>query len=556
MPVLLLCIFAPHKPFNMKRSLLLIFTAITSIAVSQSNPAPKLVVGIVVDQMRNDYIYRYWNRYSTGGFKRLVQEGFYFKNAHYNYIPTYTGPGHSSIYTGATPRAHGIIANDWYQKSTGGTTYCVADENVESVGGQTQNGKMSPRNQLSSTIGDEMRMSSNLAAKVFAVALKDRSSVLPAGHAANGAFWFDDGSGNFISSTWYMNDLPQWLKEFNAKKLPKTYLSQGWSTLYPAASYSLSIVDENRYESAPNKKSTATFPYEYGSYLEKENYGIVKSTPYGNTLTKELALACLRNEQLGKDDVTDLFCISFSSTDIIAHAYGPRAMEVEDVYLRLDKDLEELLNALDKEVGKNNYTVFLTADHGGADVPNHLLDNKIPAGYMRETKLAREIRKYLNATYSDSTLLNSLSNEQVFLNEKRLNELKLNKDDVEEKLCAFLTAMPGIAEAYSSRVMKNEPFVKNDYRALLQNGYNHRMSGNVCFIYDPAWMDNAEKGTTHGAGYNYDTHVPVIFFGNGIKKGESFNYTTITQIAPTISELLKINQPNSTVAEPLNGYFK
>lgn len=537
-------------------SLTLLFSLFTNASFSQTKPGPKLVVGIVVDQMRNDYIYRYWNRYGTGGFKRLINEGFYFKNAHYNYIPTYTGPGHCSIYTGATPRVHGIIANDWYVKTNGSSMYCVSDTSVRSVGSQSKNGLMSPKNQLSSTIGDELKMSSNQKGKVFAVALKDRSSILPAGHAANGAFWFDDVTGDFISSTWYMNDLPPWVKAFNDQKLPKTYLQNGWATLYPITSYTSSIEDENHYEAAPNKKNTATFPYEYKSYLEKNNYSIIKSTPFGNTLTKDIAIACLKNEQLGKDGITDLFCISFSSTDLVAHSYGPRAIEVEDVYLRLDKDLEELLNALDKEVGKNNYTVFLTADHGGADVPNHLLDNKIPAGYLKESKVKKDIKNYFQSAYNDSSLILNVSNEQVFLNDKKISDLKLDKKDVEEKLSLFLSSLSGIAEAYPSDVLKYAPFNKNDYRTSLQNGYNHKLSGNVSYIYNPAWMDYSEKGTTHGAGYNYDTHIPVIFFGAGIKKGNTYEYTTITQIAPTVCELIKINQPNSTMAEPLNNFFK
>jgi len=517
---------------------------------------PKLIVGIVVDQMRNDFIYRYWDRYSAGGFKRLVNEGYYFKNTHFNYIPTFTGPGHCSIYTGATPRTHGIIANEWYSKTSGDEMYCVWDSAVQTVGSKNKNGLMSPKNQLSSTIGDELKMSSNGKAKVFAVAIKDRSAILPAGHAANGAYWFDDESGNFISSSWYASDLPQWLKTFNDKKLPKQYLEKGWSTLNYPESYVNSIEDDNNYESAPNKKEKAVFPYSYKNYIEKNLYGIIKATPYGNSITKDLALECIKNEELGKDNITDLFSISFSSTDIIAHSYGPRSVEVEDIYLRLDKDIEEILNFLDKEVGKNNYTLFLTADHGGADVPNHLLDKKIPAGYIREKKLKKTVKEYFKTNYGDSTLLADISNEQVFINEKKLQDLKLNKAEVEEKLCAFLTGIPGISEAYPSAVLKNASFEKNDYRALLQNGYNHKFSGNVAFIYNPAWMDFAEKGTTHGAGYNYDTHVPLIFYGNGIKKGSNFNYTAITQIAPTICELIQVNQPNSTIAEPLNGFFK
>lgn len=517
---------------------------------------PKLVVGIVVDQMRNDYIYRYWDRFGNGGFKRLVNEGYYFKNAHYDYIPTYTGPGHCSIYTGATPRAHGIIGNDWYDKTSGKYIYCVEDTSVKTVGASGKNGCMSPKNQLSSTVGDELKMSTNGSAKVFALALKDRSSVLPAGHAANAAFWFDDASGNFISSTWYVQNLPAWLETFNKKELAKNYLSTGWQPLFAPNTYSASIADDNHYEAALNKKEKATFPYDYNGYLQKNNLGIIRATPFGNSITKDLAIACLQNEQLGSDEIADLFCISFSSTDVITHAYGPRAMEVEDVYLRLDKDVEELLNALDKQVGKGNYTVFLTADHGGADVPNQLMDNKIPAGYINERKMVATLKNYFHQTYGDTMILASFSNEQVFLNQKKLMDLKLDQEQVEQKLSQFLITLPGIAEVYTSSVMKEQAFHRNDYRTLLQNGYNHRLSGNVCFLYAPAWMDHAQKGTTHGAGYNYDTHVPIIFYGNGIKKGVSQKYTTITQIAPTLCELLKINQPNTTTAEPLNDFFK
>ena len=516
---------------------------------------PKLVVGIVVDQMRNDYLYRYWNRYGNGGFKRLVSEGYHFKNAHYNYIPTYTGPGHSSIYTGATPRSHGIIANDWFVKKTGMTTYCTQDTSVRSVGSANKNGLMSPKNQLSTTIGDELKMSSNQKAKVYAVALKDRSSILPAGHAANAAFWFDDLTGNFITSTWYLKELPEWLKTFNDKKLVQSYLEKGWSTLYPNNTYSNSISDDNRYEAAPGKENPV-FPYEYNKYLGKKSFEIIKATPYGNSLTKDLAIACLKSEGLGKNTGPDMLCISFSSTDYVGHSFGPRSVEIEDVYLRLDKDLEELLNTLDKEVGKNNYTVFLTADHGAADVPNHLLDNKIPAGYIKEKKLIKEVKDFFKTLYGDTGLFANMSNEQVFLNEQKCIDLKLDKTELEENLCRFLVGLPGISEAYPSSILKNESFTVGDYRTLLQNGYNHKLSGDVAFIYQPAWMDHAEKGTTHGAGYNYDTHVPIIFYGAGIKKGETFSYVTIDQIAPSICELLKINHPNSTIAEPLNNFFK
>lgn len=516
----------------------------------------KLVVGIVVDQMRNDYIYRYWDRFGSGGFKRLVNQGFYFRNTHYNYVPTYTGPGHASIYTGTTPRHHGIIANEWCVKNTSLKTGCVKDTTVRPVGARGKAGMASPKNLLSSTIGDEMKMSSNQKAKVYSISLKDRSAVLPAGHSADGAFWLDESTGEFTSSSWYMNDLPRWLKNFNDERYPKLYLEKWWSTLYPIETYTASVADENKYEAVPNKKDFPVFPYDYKSFIEKSDYSIIKSTPHGNSLVKDMAVECLQKEELGKDEVTDLLCLSFSSTDYIGHAFGPRSVEVEDCYLRLDKDIEELLNRLDKEVGKNNYLVFLTADHGAADIPNHLLEKKIPAGYVSEIKMLREVKKYLQTYYGDSTLLSNIGNEQVFLNEKRIEAMRLDKDVLEEKLCTFLLNLPGISEAYPSRIMKYSSFPEKDSRSLLQNGYNFHLSGNVCFTLKPGWMENAEKGTTHGSAYDYDTHVPLILFGNNIPQGQSLEFVNITQIAPSICELLKVNRPNGSTGELLKGLFK
>lgn len=534
--------------------------ALTSLG--QSKPTtqivtkPKLIIGIVVDQMRNDYIYRYWNRFGNGGFKKLVTQGYYFKNAHFNYIPTYTGPGHSSIYTGTTPRTHGIIANEWFDKNTKKEVYCVTDTAMKTIGSSNKSGQVSPKNQISSTIGDELLMSSNQQSKVFGIALKDRSAVLPAGHAAQGAFWLDEQAGNFVSSSWYCNELPAWVNTFNEKKIAKMYLEKGWETIYPISTYTNSIADLNTYESVPNKQDKPIFPYNYKNYLEKNNVGIIRATPYGNSITKDLALACIKAENLGKDDFTDLLCLSFSSTDIVAHSYGPRAVEVEDIYLRLDKDLEELINFLEKEVGKNNFTLFLTADHGGADVPRHLLDNKIPAGYIKEKKLQANVKAYFQKNYNDSTLVVNISNEQIFLDTDKIDNLKLNKDDVENKLCSFLITQNGIAEAFPSTVLKFNNFDTKNYASLLQNGYKHNMSGNVAYILNPAWMDYAEKGTTHGAGYNYDTHVPIIFYGNSVPKGENYNYITITQIAPTVCELIQINQTNGCTALPLQTLFE
>lgn len=521
-----------------------------SIAAPTDLKQPKLVVGIVVDQMRQDYIYRYWNKFGNGGFKKLINEGYFYRNAQFNYVPTYTGPGHASIYTGTSPATHGIIANDWFVKEENKITYCTEDSKVKSIGTESKAGLMSPKNLLVTTIGDELKLNTNQQAKVFAMSLKDRSSILPAGHSANGAFWFDGSNGNFISSSHYMNELPAWVNEFNNLQLAKHYLSQGWNTMYPIAGYTESIADKNNYEAAPNKKDTAIFPYQYKTQLDKNNYEIIKATPFGNTITKDLALACLKAEQLGKGKQTDMLCISFSSTDYVGHSYGPRSVEVEDVYIRLDKDLEELINALNASLGKDNYVIFLTADHGACDVPAHLMDLKIPGGYVNEDELTKIIKTFCQNQYGDS-LVSSLSNQQIFLNETKMASMKLNKFAVEHTLANFMLTVKGVAEAYPSEVLKYENYTDDSFKYLIQKGYNHVRSGNVAFSYNPAWMEYHNKGTTHGASYSYDTHVPLLFYGANIPKGFSVKKVNVVDIAPTIATMLHLSFPNGTTGKPL-----
>lgn len=516
---------------------------------------PKLVVGIVVDQMRHDYIYRYWSRYSAGGFRRLVNEGFFYKNAQYNYVPTYTGPGHASIYTGATPATHGIIANDWFVKGENRTVYCTEDKDAKPVGSSAKAGMMSPKNMLTTTIGDELKLATNQQAKVYGISLKDRSSILPAGHSANGAFWFDGSTGKFITSSHYMAGLPAWLDKFNNRQLARQYLLEGWKPLYAPGTYTESIADDNAYEVAPNKKDRPTFPYEYKKQVDTSNFDIIRATPFGNTITKDLALACIKAERLGKGATTDMLCVSFSSTDYVGHSYGPRSMEVEDVYLRLDKDLEELMKELDTQVGKNNYVVFLTADHGACDVPAYLRDMKIPAGYIDGADLDKKLKNFCRAQYGDSLIL-SISNQQVFLDEAKMASMKLNRAEVEQQLATCLLSCKGVAEAYPSAVLRYEGFAEGQFKYLVQKGYNHVRSGNVAFSYNPAWMEYMQKGTTHGASYSYDTHVPLIFYGMNIPKGSSAKKVNIVDIAPTISMLLHIAFPNGASGKTLEEVIR
>lgn len=537
------------------RKVYLLPLIIFGIALQAQVKTPKLVVGIVVDQMRYDYIYRYWNKYGDDGFKRLVGNGYFCKNTNYNYVPTYTAPGHTSIYTGTTPATHGIISNEWYVRDGNRVVYCAEDPSVKTVGSSSAAGLMSPKNMLTTTMGDELRIASLKKSKVIGVALKDRSAIMPAGHSANGAYWFDGSSGNFITSTHYMNELPKWVNDFNAQQLAKNYLAKGWNTLLSADQYTESLPDDNQYESAPNKKEKPVFPYQYNDFIEKNSFDIIRATPWGNTITKDMAIAALKGEQLGKDENTDMLCISFSSTDYVGHYYGPKSMEVEDVYLKLDKELSELLKTLDAEVGSSNYVLFLTADHGACDVPAFLNDMKIPGGYVGVDYIEKQLKAHLQNLYGDSLVL-KLNDQHFYLNDAAIYARKLNKAEIENTCVDFVRKFDGIAEAYSGETLRNNDFKEGSFKHLLQKGYNHKRSGDVVISFQPAWVNFGHTGTTHGAEFTYDTHVPLIFYGDGIAKGSTVRNVNIVDIAPTVCMLLNIPFPNGCSGKPIEELFQ
>jgi predicted AlkP superfamily pyrophosphatase or phosphodiesterase len=524
-------------------------------ATTNSSSKPKLVVGIVIDQMRYDYIYRFWDKFGNDGFKKLVNQGFFCKNTNYNYVPTYTGPGHASIYTGTTPSVHGIIANDWYDKKNKKTIYCAEDNTVDGVGTTAKEGKRSPANMLTTTITDELRISSNMKSKVIGIALKDRSAILPAGHTANAAYWFDGTVGGFISSSYYMNELPAYVKEFNKKELAKKYLSQPWNTLLPIEQYTESVADDNKYEFVAKGETKPVFPHNLPQLYEKNGgLGMIRSTPFGNTLTKDFAIEIIKNENLGKGSATDFLAISFSSPDYIGHLYGPNSVEQEDDYLRLDKELAELIKYIEMQVGKNNALIFLTADHAAPEVPAYLIDLKIPAGYINENKIESELKKYFLKMYGDSLLL-SYSNQQLFLNRDLIESKKIMLQQVQEDAADFLQKMENVSEVLTAKALNNNNFTEGA-RYLMQRGYNAARSGDVLVNYAPAYMDYPHYGTTHGSPYSYDTHVPLIFYGWGIKQGSTTEQVYITDIAATLAMMLNIQFPNGCTGKPIQSVTK
>lgn len=535
-----------------KISLLLLLSIFMGTGVSAQETAekPKLVVGIIVDQMRQEYLYRFADRYSDGGFKKLIGEGFMMKNGHYNYIPTYTGPGHASVYTGTTPATHGIIGNNWYVRSLDKSIYCAEDSTVYNIGGTPASGQISPRNLLTTTITDELRFSTNKRSKVVGLAIKDRGASLPAGHLGD-AYWYDSNNGEFMTSSYYKEDLPAWVKDFNAQKNPDKYLSQTWETLYSIDTYINSIDDNNDFEAPFVGKDTPTFPYDLNALRENNGgYGLIASTPFGNQLTLDFALAAMEGEKLGEGDVTDFLAVSFSSTDYVGHRFGPTSKELEDIYLRLDLQIESLLNHLDEKLGEGNYVVFLSADHGVADVATYMESQNVPAGNLNVGYVVSQVKGYMNTVYGEGDWVLNASNEQIFLNHKLIRDNKLNLADIEEELATFLLRFRGIKEVYTAHTLKTNSFTELRPH-LLQMGYNHKASGDIMLILEPSWLTGGARGTSHGTGFSYDTNVPILFYGWNIPHGSSTRYATITDIAPTLSMLLEIRLPNGATGQPI-----
>lgn len=512
---------------------------------------PKLVVGIVVDQMRYDYLTRFESRFQRNGFNRLLREGFNAKNNHFNYIPTYTAPGHASIYTGTSPMNHGIIGNNWYDKYIQKYIYNAEDDMVQPIGTTSDDGKMSPRRLLSTTVTDELELHTQGKAKVIGISLKDRGAILPAGHAADGAYWFTGADeGHFITSDFYQNTLPQWVQEFNESNAVEDYLKE-WNTLYPIDSYTASGPDQNDYERPPRGKDQAVFPYDLKKLAgSNRNFDLLKSTPFGNSILTDLAISAIDAENMGQDSETDFLAISFSSTDYIGHQYGVNSVEIEDTYLRLDLDIQRLLNNLDKKVGAGNYTVFLTADHGAVNNPAYLQDQGINAGYFEQDEFEAKLGSFLETMYGQNELVENISNNQIFLAKNELARLKLDPSAVQDAIANYIIDLDKIDKVYTRHDLMSGNF-QDGVGKLTQNGFHHKRSGDVIYHLEPAVIRYSRTGSTHGSPQSYDTHVPLLFFGKGINQGSTFERTEIIDIAPTISSLLGIAFPNATTGNPI-----
>ena len=531
----------------------------TSKVFGQKSTQPKLVIGIVVDQMRYDYLTRFESKFSETGFKRLLNEGFHCDEHHFSYMPTYTGPGHASIFTGTTPRVHGVISNNWYDKNLKRVIYCVEDSTVVSIGVDAKKERRSPKNSIVTSLGDQIKLSTSYKGKSIGVSIKDRGAILPAGKMADAAYWFRGGTeGKFITSSYYMNELPNWVKEFNLAKKPSEYLSGNWETLLPIEDYTESNPDNNPYEDGLTEGEDPVFPYNLKRISEKEGLSLIKSTPFGNDLILDFTIAAIEGEELGKDEIMDWLTVSFSSPDYIGHAFGPRSIEVEDTYLRLDQNISEFLKYLDKNIGKGEYLVFLTADHGVAQVPQELIDNGVEVGYYNEADILSKVNKELINIYKTDSLIESFTNFQFFLNATILERYNLNLDQVSQTIMNKVIKIDGVKSAISRNSLNNNQFTDKINQSV-QKGWNAKRSGDVAIVMQPGWLSNyyeSNGGTSHGSPWAYDTHVPLIFYGFGVANGLTLKNTSVEDIVPTIGAIIGVQPPMGCTGSSIQEVIK
>ncbi len=528
-----------------------------SFSVTAQLNKPKLVVGLVIDQMRWDYLYHFQNLYGATGFKRLLKEGFSCDNTMIPYVPTYTAVGHTCIYTGSVPAIAGIVGNNWFERSINRTVYCTDDSTVTTVGSNSVSGRMSPANLWATTITDELHLSNNFKSKVIGIALKDRGAILPAGHSANAAYWFDGAVGKWITSSYYMKSLPNWVDQFNAKDLASVYMRKDWNTLLPIAKYDLSTADDKEYETKITGETGVTFPHKL-SAIGAQKFEAFKYTPFANTYTFDFAKAAIENEALGKKSVTDFLTVSISSTDYIGHSFGPNSIETEDTYLRLDKDIADFLTYLDKKLGVGNYLLFLTADHGVAHIPAFLQEHNIPGGTFENRDIEKEINQTVETVLGIKKVVLSVQNYQVYLNLPAIEKEGKNLDVVQKLVIKTLKQRSFILEAFALEDIAITA-LPQPQKDMMINGYNPKRSGDIQFTFKPGYFDDfagTKKGTTHGLWNPYDAHIPLVWYGWKIKPGKLNREVYMTDIAPTLAAMLQIQMPSGSVGKVITEVVK
>lgn len=522
----------------------LLFVGVTVAQKRKDIPpdAPKLIVGIVVEDMRYDFLYRFWENFGEGGFRKLIDEGTLCKNARYDYLLTQTAPGIATIVSGCNPSVHGIVSDYWYQRIQNNTTFSVFDEKQKTLGASSDIYPYSPKNLLTTTFTDELKIFNNQRSKVISISMKPEAAVLAAGHTGDAAYWFDAASGNWVSSFYYFDSLPQWVNQFNAKKFPDIYLQREWLPLLPEDKYRNGA--QRGQGNAVGFAGENTFAKRLTSLLKKEAYyGVLKTNPYGILLTKDFALSAMMGEQLGQDEYTDFINIGFSATSKIAESCGPNSVELEDLYVRLDRDLEHLLQFIDEQFGKHNVLIYLTSDHGISYNPEELTKIHVPAGEFNSERALMLLGTYLNALHDKGKWVIDYNNKQIYLNHQLIEDANLKISDFQQEVAQFMIQFTGVANAITATSLE-QTYYSSGVFSKLQNSYNQKRSGDIMLNLEPGWIEKGENLVTANSGNNYDIHVPLIWYGWKIGRHRISKSVSMEDIAPTLSNFLNIPMPN------------
>jgi hypothetical protein len=519
-------------------------------STTTANARPKLVLVIMVDQFRYDYLERFEDLFGKDGFRRLMNDGAFFTNANYDYVPTYTAPGHAAVFTGSVPAQNGIVGNNWFDRNTGRNRIMVSDmeaRNVTMAGIQTQTGAPSPRILIGTTIGDQMRLADNFRSKVIAISQKDRSAVLPGGQHPNGAYWFQTSDGTFITSDYYYKNLPNWVQEFNKQNSPDKYFGKKWEKSLPESAYARAQA-----EPLPLQKSTLgeKFPYTITGGLEQPGprfYSTFELTPYASEQLAELAKAAIEAESLGADEFTDLLSVSFSTPDLVGHTYGPDSQEIVDTYARLDKVLADFLNYVDRKIGLQNTIIAMTGDHGVSPIPEYMQKMGFDGARLSGQAVVAAVTKALNDKFGkDEKWVQGFVNDQIYIDPRLIAANKTTQEEVERIVGEAAITTPGVINYFTRTQIINGSLPQTALARRVTNGFNRLRSGDVWVITKPfSFFAEGGLGTTHGSPYNYDTHVPVIFYGKGIAKGRQSIECSPSDIAPTLASLLRIEMPSN-----------
>ncbi|MEO8076890.1 MAG: alkaline phosphatase family protein [Acidobacteriota bacterium] len=523
----------------MKRILAVVLAlgALAAVPVPQSpsanGPDVRLVLLIAVDQFRYDYLTRFRADY-TGGFRRLWTEGAVFTDANLEHYPTVTAVGHSTMLTGATPSVSGIIGNDWFDRGTAAMVTSVGDSTVKLVGSATEGGS-SPRRLLVSTLGDQMKMASPFpkgsadAPRSIGMSLKDRSSILPVGRGADAAYWWDTKTGNFVSSTYYMKELPAWVRAYNDRHLADAHAGDAWMALTPPGAL---------IKQMPAERSAAL-------------YDAVYASPYGNELLLGLASDAVVQERLGQRGVTDVLSVSFSSNDSVGHTNGPDSPQVRDIALRTDLMVGQLLDRIDKTVGLQHTLVAFTADHGVAPLPETQQERGLPGGRMTNKDVFDPIQHALETQFGAGKWLMGTAGSSPYLNYDLMAKLKLDPAEVRRVAANAVMAVPHVARVYTRDQLLRGDVAEDRIGRRVVRGFNAQRSGDLEIILEPFWMRQA-TGTTHGTPYNYDAHIPLILMGPRIRAGEYPDPVALNDLAPTLATILHVEPPSGSSGRVLS----